>query len=177
MFQSTRPAGGATSGAPWPLCSTSVSIHAPRGGRDKVVPPIVASHVQFQSTRPAGGATRASADARKAELRVSIHAPRGGRDHPRRHSQMHHSGFNPRAPRGARPRWRRRSERNISFQSTRPAGGATFYQLVAAGMRAVSIHAPRGGRDLGWEVETKTVDWFQSTRPAGGATESDVGDS
>ena len=33
------------------------------------------------------------------------------------------------------------------FQSTRPAWGATTYDELIAGVPAISIHAPRMGRD------------------------------
>ncbi len=56
------------------------------------------------------------------------------------------SCFNPRAPRGARLRW-----------------------VGLPPIRAVSIHAPREGRDLGIFFKVD-VNWFQSTRPARGAT-------
>ncbi len=62
--------------------------------------------------------------------------------------------FNPRAPCGARP-YRKVNDLKLgSFQSTRPVRGATFYQLVYWSACAVSIHAPRAGRDqcgaFGW---------------------------
>jgi len=103
LFQSTRPARGATYIRLQPEQGGGVSIHAPRAGRDH--PPILprgflacfnpraprgarpsrtysaSAFVLFQSTRPARGATGAP---RRAEFRrqVSIHAPRAGRDIP-----------------------------------------------------------------------------------------------
>jgi hypothetical protein len=56
MFQSTRPAGGATCCENLGSVTIAVSIHAPRGGRDV-------------GNRPG-----------HADVAVSIHAPRGGRD-------------------------------------------------------------------------------------------------
>ena len=121
MFQSTRPARGATLGYCSRTCSFPVSIHAPRAGRDtwvKVMEKILvfqstrpargATHVelrsvssaQFQSTRPARGATPSRK--RPGRLLVSIHAPRAGRDIDCRVSAV-----------------------AIEFQSTRPARGAT----------------------------------------------------
>ena len=56
------------------------------------------------------------------------------------------------------------------FQSTRPARGATTAGADGAARRAVSIHAPRAGRDEYADTLNKVAAWFQSTRPARGAT-------
>ena len=56
MFQSTRPVRGATVARIMHLDAKSVSIHAPRAGRDCAVLAI------------------------KSDAEVSIHAPRAGRD-------------------------------------------------------------------------------------------------
>ena len=56
--------------------------------------------------------------------------------------------FNPRAPCGAR---RDEEEAGLfaeAFQSTRPVWGATFASCASATHEAVSIHAPRVGRDF-----------------------------
>ena len=110
----------------------------------------------------------------------------------RRRSNRRRADFNPRAPCGARRSTSRRSTRTSTFQSTRPVWGAT--QLTSAVLRpsAISIHAPRVGRDS-WPA-TSTLAWryfnprapcgarhprwgqkswcsrFQSTRPVWGAT-------
>ncbi len=124
MFQSTRPARGATI---WRFAPPALILRfnprAPRGarqhGRNKhgkagafqstrpargatVQPSMASQFMMFQSTRPARGATRGY---------FFIHA--------------HTKRFNPRAPRGARPppRW------------------------SVLRSQAVSIHAPRAGRD------------------------------
>ena len=78
MFQSTRPARGATA------CSASMnasglfqSTRPARGATSaQARPPRTRG---FQSTRPARGATRLMA-AKKLGMAVSIHAPRAGRD-------------------------------------------------------------------------------------------------
>ena len=119
MFQSTRPA---------------------RARRD--LPSAGGQDVVFQSTRPARGAT--IADRSASERSVSIHAPARGAT-ALTISQYCDQSFNPRAPRGAR-RERRHAIRCITFQSTRPARGATC-DRVATGPYDVSIHAPRAGRD------------------------------
>ncbi len=145
-FQSTRPARGATSPIRNPLPLRTVSIHAPRAGRDSLTPATgirsrcfnpraprgarpsgrhgAASPIRFQSTRPARGATEPwRRRARMAD--VSIHAPRAGRDDSSTQGGIESLCFNPRAPRGARQR--------------------TASKILPA--RNVSIHAPRAGRD------------------------------
>ena len=79
-FQSTRPVWGATSRtdciAP---CSSTISIHAPRVGRDLPGNALKELGWEFQSTRPVWGAT--SRLARDIVIgAISIHAPRVGRD-------------------------------------------------------------------------------------------------
>jgi len=57
MFQSTRPARGATSLVRPPSVLAVVSIHAPRAGRDARTRRVLRKALVFQSTRPARGAT------------------------------------------------------------------------------------------------------------------------
>jgi len=57
-----------------------------------------------------------------------------------------------------------------SFQSTRPARGATRGIVGLAVLGLVSIHAPRAGRDPDGCGATLPCGGFQSTRPARGAT-------
>ena len=146
-FQSTRPAWGATDEMVSWEQGVFISIHAPRMGRDHVVPIILlppfdfnprAPHGarlglpvntpmtqgKFQSTRPAWGATKPPRPGRR-DMSISIHAPRMGRDTNRTKKSAPRRYFNPRAPHGARhlmmvPRCTR-----LIFQSTRPAWGAT----------------------------------------------------
>ena len=56
------------------------------------------------------------------------------------------------------------------FQSTRPVKGATCQRHRGCGLRGVSIHAPREGRDLGISMDFLSENAFQSTRPVKGAT-------
>ena len=79
-----------------------VSIHAPRAGRDVLLIPVL---LVLES--------------------VSIHAPRAGRDLFAGLNRLVKYGFNPRAPRGARRHKCTSGRRPSSFQSTRPARGAT----------------------------------------------------
>src|SRR6185437_1298589 len=122
LFQSTRPAWGATG----------------EDQRDLAKP-------LFQSTRPAWGATWHTA-ARASAKQVSIHAPRVGRDSSWVIMRLFSFRFNPRAPRGARLELGHNALVFLSFQSTRPAWGATV--------------------DATSSIQTQL---FQSTRPAWGA--------
>ena len=79
VFQSTRPARGATHSCRLSLTVPNVSIHAPRAGRDCL---------RFVA---------------EGDKNVSIHAPRAGRDLITASCPSLRSCFNPRAPRGARP--------------------------------------------------------------------------
>ncbi len=192
VFQSTPPARGATqvsavndnstgfnpraphgarralrffSGSPM-----SVSIHAPRTGRDEAAGTSsargcsfnpraphgarpAASHAccsdgKFQSTRPARGATCYCKDPPGCHF-VSIHAPRTGRDVQASRPRLAHRPVSIHAPRTGRD----------------PDGLWSFSTETD-----VSIHAPRTGRDCGTTVATASVKEFQSTRPARGAT-------
>ena len=146
LFQSTRPARGATLQCSVDLAALGISIHAPREGRDpnplrpqpkrKNFNPraprgarlyrlrILEGDLIFQSTRPARGAT--------VFIFLFI---------------LFLYYFNPRAPRGARQKQRQPDQHGNEFQSTRPARGAT-----------------------GSNYQRETEAEFQSTRPARGAT-------
>ena len=128
-----------------PLGRPCFNPRAPRGARRTWWRPPVAIGL-FQSTRPARGATSIGGG-EGSGITVSIHAPRAGRDIWDAASGLGYDGFNPRAPRGARPMggsvsfhhdcfnpraprgarrrafWNPRS--GPTFQSTRPARGAT----------------------------------------------------
>ena len=124
LFQSTRPAWGATHVSALERDVVIVSIHAPRVGRDVgkgnacVLEVIVSIH-----------APRVGRDnqVHRFEVRepVSIHAPRVGRDLGWCCFTRKQRCFNPRAPRGARPCPLRCTSKMAMFQSTRPAWGAT----------------------------------------------------
>ncbi len=167
-FQSTRPAWGATSVFAQKL-NCFVSIHAPRVGRDSV-----------------------TVDRSRIGV-VSIHAPRVGRDLPssralsggslfqstrpawgatKQHEppQGETTCFNPRAPRGARRHIRRPSRYWACFNPRAPRGARQKprrYLIIGNG---VSIHAPRVGRDGAGFPYRFRQPLFQSTRPAWGAT-------
>ena len=112
-------------------------------------------------------------------MRISIHAPRAGRDLFTIMIIRLYQNFNPRAPCGARPSSNPKalsrdvfqSTRpvrgatgmlfnfrmdSIIFQSTRPVRGATAARLAKAADAAISIHAPRAGRDRRWPSPAPT---------------------
>ena len=189
-FQSTRPARGATAACAQTAWSAKVSIHAPRAGRDATALDI-ANQVDVSIHAPRAGRDEKLGCAIQFS-KVSIHAPRAGRDNVSRALLKRRTGFNPRAPRGARQRNSALPPLFRSFQSTRPARGATDSWFLTAqtcrvsihapragrdavsaqASRAapVSIHAPRAGRDPLARISTSHCEVFQSTRPARGAT-------
>ena len=161
--------GGATSRGCRSEKNYAISIHAPRGGSDKidlsVYPPSI----------------------------ISIHAPRGGgSDMAVTQRDTKRSDFNPRSPWGERQRSHCATAISSVFQSTLPAGGATnatkqhllteqFQSTLPVGgatpssllcfvLYHISIHAPREGSDLPILVNRRFLIKFQSTLPVGGAT-------
>ena len=79
MFQSTRPARGATSDHRSGGYAFEVSIHAPRAGRDRRRPAESSSSASFNPRAPRGARPALDVLDAAAPL-VSIHAPRAGRD-------------------------------------------------------------------------------------------------
>ena len=144
-FQSTRPVWGATNALSPKNSLISISIHAPRVGRDDTSFSHVCAILNFNPRAPCGARPR----------------------HHHRHRRCRN--FNPRAPCGARPQpkqiggiylqfqstrpvWGATAEladalRGIAFQSTRPVWGATFMTVYDFAYTEISIHAPRVGRD------------------------------
>ena len=145
VFQSTRPVRGATM-AGWSMRFGNgfQSTRPVRGATFKEWERT--TEAVFQSTRPVRGATTSASSAFVGFFSFNPRAPCGarrqcsdGRSCARR--------FNPRAPCGARPA--RIVRQHPPF--------------------AVSIHAPRAGRDYG-AFHHKRSKRFQSTRPVRGAT-------
>ena len=60
--------------------------------------------------------------------------------------------------------------RTLTFQSTLPARGATYYDTPEKVERWISIHAPRTGSDKPRNGVVLRQQIFQSTLPARGAT-------
>ena len=125
---------------------TKISIHAPRGGSDKLSVGRVQSPTLFQSTLPVGGATGIPKGAAE-NLHISIHAPRGGSDFCAiKHGVVLRISIH--APRGGSDCCFKVCGRvNGQFQSTLPVGGATWLKMLADALGFISIHAPRGGSD------------------------------
>ncbi len=170
LFQSTRPARGATLQLSRMVSAVSCfNPRAPRGARRSIRCRIgIARLVSIHAPRAGRDAQHCvTAD---CIVQVSIHAPRAGRD------VMVSAGLR---------------QRSAWFQSTRPARGATDDAVVIAVSSDVSIHAPRTGRD-GVRLHSARNDgvsihaprtgrdgnepyhlhsaMFQSTRPVRGAT-------
>ena len=125
LFQSTRPAWGATGCHPREARDRQISIHAPRMGRDLIVITVIESPPKNFNPRAPHGARRDVACQGMRSEHISIHAPRMGRDFKRLRLGRGFKNFNPRAPHGARPRLVDEKTVGIEFQSTRPAWGAT----------------------------------------------------
>ena len=151
----------------------SVSIHAPRVGRDcrhvlrhlrrncfNPRAPCGARPTRkgrlygrkwFQSTRPVWGAT----DGRDADIYGA-------------------NGFNPRAPCGARPKLMDLTSDAKKFQSTRPVWGATEYtdHTFCFVCEFQSTRPVWGATNVA--IRALIDGMFQSTRPVWGATETDA---
>ena len=80
-FQSTRPVRGATSAKRLVPDYISISIHAPRAGRDHAASPISGRARHFNPRAPCGARLLHSIP-RFGDFCISIHAPRAGRDDP-----------------------------------------------------------------------------------------------
>ena len=147
-FQSTRPARGATGIVYKDFANDTISIHAPREGRD-IKRHLFHSFTAHFNPRAPRGARLCWSFPLERDREISIHAPREGRD---RQAISGGTFF----------------ER---FQSTRPARGATKPMMRTPGVARISIHAPREGRDCCVRDRFQNI-LFQSTRPARGATTS-----
>jgi len=79
LFQSTRPAWGATLTKTGLRRGYDVSIHAPRVGRDKILRSNARQRDRFNPRAPRGARHVRKYDDTGAVC-VSIHAPRVGRD-------------------------------------------------------------------------------------------------
>ena len=148
LFQSTRPVQGATKSGSPPCYTDSISIHAPRAGRDLL--PVFAQAMQG----------------------ISIHAPRAGRDENFTSFMQwtYARNFNPRAPCRARRGARYFDLFKERFQSTRPVQGATRRSCITtSAQRYFNPRAPCRARRW-WNLPVSASKLFQSTRPVQGAT-------
>ena len=169
-FNPRAPCGARLFTLKWSTAEVKISIHAPRVGRDSLAP-----------------------EENTDEEEISIHAPRVGRDS-RAGTLMHiYTAFQ-----STRPVWGATipnywENTGRQFQSTRPVWGATICRICLSrvpsnfnprapcGARptkafallvtfAISIHAPRVGRDQALTMARRICKIFQSTRPVWGAT-------
>ena len=147
IFQSTRPARGATSAM---VACHSLKVFQstrPARGATEDDARLIVHHRDFNPRAPRGARLWSSASSGLA-YNISIHAPREGRDFDVPERNLVDTNFNPRAPRGARPGDAVETlSRDKTFQSTRPARGATTIDGYIYSTRQISIHAPREGRD------------------------------
>ena len=172
LFQSTRPVRGATQRQPDGRVLGTVSIHAPRAGRDLISMGVKAAVSLFQSTRPVRGATGGRGQARRGR-HVSIHAPRAGRDSSRPLCVLAVDVVSIHAPRAGRDLRRLEQaaqQRQVSIPAPRagrdsagpwrPLRRPCFNPRAPCGARPYSLHSRAASRT------------FQSTRPVRGATEA-----
>ena len=102
--------------------------------------------VQFQSTLPVGGATGRDGHATSNCKHFNPRSSQGER-HLQGIKSVRRTDFNPRSPQGERLRNVDNLPTECEFQSTLPAGGATFCVTAAFLLIVISIHAPRRGSD------------------------------
>ena len=157
VFQSTRPVWGAThSPASDPGCAR-ISIHAPRVGRDSSFRRCPCTAAAFQSTRPVWGATRADGWRRYVLQHFNPRAPCGARRRGRLAAHAGMANFNPRAPCGARPPGSPFAPSLPDFNPRAPCGARQALTVFYRCHKAISIHAPRVGRDLIYYDEVYTA--------------------
>ena len=146
IFQSTLPAGGATSPCVFHNLPLQISIHAPRRGSDPLLSSKPPTRRNFNPRSPQG--ERRNLPAWCASM----------------------DDFNPRSPQGERRSVRLSRFRSSIFQSTLPAGGATFYFWRILWRKLhFNPRSPQGER-RSVSVRDVQLFLFQSTLPAGGAT-------
>ena len=103
--------------------------------------------LKYFNPRAPCGARRLTRLSSASGMRISIHAPRVGRDIYKAYHNGVIDNFNPRAPCGARLTLAGGLQGGEKFQSTRPVWGATSFEIISRILGAISIHAPRVGRD------------------------------
>ena len=168
-----------------------ISIHAPRTGSDTA---LLYSHQRKPNFNPRSphGERRHSADARNCYLHFNPRSPHGER--PAAYMPTGgRSSISIHAPRtGSDIKLRKNRKKNVQFQSTLPARGATTTAAQLTNLKKfqstlpargatctapglprggdISIHAPRTGSDRYHLLNLHSVFQFQSTLPARGAT-------
>ena len=128
------------------VCSTSVSMHAPRAGCDLDWKMLEAQAGVFQSTHPGRSATSPSFQLRLLFLFQSTHPGRGATADET--SEAGDDNVSIHAPRAGCDRLTGRIlVLSLMFQSTHPGRGATLRKTFNKSAPSVSIHAPRAGCD------------------------------
>ena len=144
-FQSTRPMRGATYHKLGRPPEISVSIHAPRVGRDQECHLRLSSKNYFNPRAPCG-ARRSDASLHDYCRYFNPRAPCGARRGLCRYCAMS-TYFNPRAPCGARQHNNKDGKTNKKFQSTRPVWGATLNLIpMGSAIKDFNPRAPCGAR-------------------------------
>ncbi len=78
--------------------------------------------------------------------------------------------FNPPSPCGEGRLSNPQTLRKSTFQSTLPVRGGTKFECCNEGIRIISIHPPRAGRDIRRRLRSPGRSSFQSTLPVRGGT-------
>ena len=124
-----------------------ISIHAPRGRGDPFIFPTL-SPILISIHAPRGrGDTNPWRQHAEFDC-ISIHAPRGRGDRVRLESGITRTDFNPRPSREGRLGADGHRVKDLAFQSTPLAGGATIVAIRETTDGKISIHAPRGRGDF-----------------------------
>ena len=146
LFQSTLPVGGATMTYSFATAAFGISIHAPRGGSDRLRWGLYTFLSHFNPRSPWGERRNRAWIITDAEY-ISIHAPRGGSDWTGR-AMCPASWISIHAPRGGSDGAARRNQLSMT----------------------ISIHAPRGGSDHSTAAHLRCLPYFNPRSPWGGAT-------
>ena len=146
-----------------------ITIHAPRAGRDGGGSTQGIFPGGFQSTRPVRGATAAASACACVCKFQSTRPVRGATLFPFRCGPPP-GHFNPRAPCGARQVAESMKDMDMVFQSTRPVRGATTATVNAYNLSAFQSTRPVRGATGSQPLGHRGVVQFQSTRPVRGAT-------
>ena len=146
-FQSTLPVRGGTNQFFRLFRRFYISIHPPREGRDSPDIALRTAPELFQSTLPVGGGTGLKGGQRFGGG-ISIHPPREGRDISVGRGSADGGVFQSTFPVRGGTCYPPKMLSNSLFQSTLPVRGGTSGSASASCWKIISIHPPRGGRDV-----------------------------
>ena len=110
----------------------------------------------------------------RIDRHISIHAPHAGRDCSETLSSARRTNFNPRAPRGARRISAVSASVCVAISIHAPREGRDPVESKRLNWSKISIHAPREGRDRYGATVSLLAKPFHSTRPARGATATEI---